>query len=115
MQADDDAGLRSMAPLNVSERLENPPVNPITVPGVRLASIVSVEVRCFQDQMRRLAARNTRRLWCQSLPIFQSDCLLLRLEHSTGSVLTLHRAVHGIFMQDAVKQSVTFTTAEALP
>eukprot|EP00965_Chrysotila_dentata_P157971 5219147-Pleurochrysis_carterae.AAC.1 len=51
----DDADHANMEPLNVSERLENPPVNPITVLGV-LASTVSSEVRAFQDAMRRVAA-----------------------------------------------------------
>eukprot|EP00965_Chrysotila_dentata_P121243 4008944-Pleurochrysis_carterae.AAC.1 len=95
-----------MAPLNVSERLEIPPVNPITVPGVCLASTVSAEVRVFHDEMRAVAARNPQAV----VPIFQGDHLLLRLAHSAGSVLTLHRVVHGILMQDAVKQNATFTT-----
>eukprot|EP00965_Chrysotila_dentata_P110545 3652575-Pleurochrysis_carterae.AAC.1 len=47
-----------MAPLNVSERLENPPVNTINVPGVCSASTVSAEVRVLQDEMRAVAARN---------------------------------------------------------
>eukprot|EP00965_Chrysotila_dentata_P027958 929576-Pleurochrysis_carterae.AAC.1 len=102
----DDADHVEIAPLNVSERLVNPLVNLITVPGVRLASTVSAEVRVFQDGMRAVAARNPQAV----VPSFQGDYLVLRLAHSAGSVLTLHRVVHSIFMQDAVKQNATFTT-----
>eukprot|EP00965_Chrysotila_dentata_P128022 4233313-Pleurochrysis_carterae.AAC.1 len=45
-------------------------------------------------------------------PIFYGDYLLMRLGISSTSPVTLHRVVHGVFMQKAQNQQATCTTLE---
>eukprot|EP00965_Chrysotila_dentata_P113363 3746394-Pleurochrysis_carterae.AAC.1 len=43
-------------------------------------------------------------------PLFQGDYLLVMQDTAAAPRLTLHRIVHGMFMQDACEQNATFTT-----
>eukprot|EP00965_Chrysotila_dentata_P246062 6206933-Pleurochrysis_carterae.AAC.2 len=89
---------------NVSERLENPPVNPITGPG-RTSAMVRTDAMAYQ-KLVHAAAKNSG----GPEGIFQGNYLLVQLPADTG--LTLHRVAHGIFYQDATEQDATFTTLE---
>eukprot|EP00965_Chrysotila_dentata_P063112 2091309-Pleurochrysis_carterae.AAC.1 len=71
---------------NVSERLENPSVNPITGGG-QTAAMVRALVRAHQQQVRADAINNPNAL----SPIFHGDYLLVQLPTESSPSLTLHR------------------------
>eukprot|EP00965_Chrysotila_dentata_P059677 1979764-Pleurochrysis_carterae.AAC.1 len=105
LQADDArTAAASTNTANTSERLENPDVNPITGPG-RPAALVRAELLAHQQSVRSTTGVDNT-----PPPIFQGDYLIMR--SSTAAPLTLHRVVHGIFMQNATGADVTFTTCE---
>lgn len=85
-----------------SDALENPPVNPITGPG-RSAADVAREVDSYRSFMRRNNGSEMN-----NYPIFQADFLLIR----HGSQLVLHRVTHGLMIEDAQSEKLSFTTTE---
>eukprot|EP00965_Chrysotila_dentata_P049669 1646963-Pleurochrysis_carterae.AAC.1 len=89
---------------NASERLENPPVNPITGPG-RTAAMVRADAMAYQKSSLANAQRSGG-----PAGIFQGNYLLIRLPADTG--VKLHRVAHCIFYQDATAQDATFTSLE---
>eukprot|EP00965_Chrysotila_dentata_P020709 685632-Pleurochrysis_carterae.AAC.1 len=98
--------------LNISERMENPYVNPITCPAQRSAVQVAAELKAHQAATRAAAALDPS----IPTPIYKGDYLLMHLSAGTDrSALTRHRVVHGIFMQEATRNSCTFTTTEYHP
>eukprot|EP00965_Chrysotila_dentata_P261221 6214181-Pleurochrysis_carterae.AAC.1 len=104
----DDAVRTAVEILNVSERMENPCVNPITCPNYRSAAQVAADLRDHQEETRALAARTPG----MEPAIYQGDYLLIRLGIDAAAPITLHRIVHGVFMQSATRHTSTFTTME---
>lgn len=93
--------------VHMSDTLENPPVNPITGPG-RTACDVARELNSYQNFLRRTARAGSGQCAAAAFPIFQSDYLLVRQEHE----LVLHRVAHGMMIEDATSEDVSFTTTE---
>lgn len=91
---------------STSDALENPPVNPITGPG-RKASDVARELDSYRAVMRRLS-RGGGEAGRLNHPVFQADFLLVR----QGSQLVLHRVTHGLMIEDAESDKLSFTTTE---
>eukprot|EP00965_Chrysotila_dentata_P109704 3625268-Pleurochrysis_carterae.AAC.1 len=101
----DDCDVENEYLLHASDRLENPLVNPITGPG-RTSTMVLREFVEYQTAERAHAKATN-----QPEAIFQSEYMLIRLPCGDDR-LSLHRVCHDIFMLDAKKEDVTFTTME---
>eukprot|EP00965_Chrysotila_dentata_P106158 3506354-Pleurochrysis_carterae.AAC.1 len=80
---------------NLSERMENPPVNPITGPG-RTQAAVNVDLWHYQDAVRARAEEEKQLPDPTHGPNFQADYVLLRIGTGTAAGISLHCVVHRI-------------------
>lgn len=87
----------------VTNHLENPPINPIVGHG-RTSTDVQRERETYQREVREQADAHGG-----EAPVFQADFIFVRVPHKG---VQLHRVAHGLFIEDAVQSELSFTTAE---